>query len=86
MVKAETISMINERLTNPALQLGDATLIVILHLFAGEMWVCNEKALRIHENGVAAFITRRGGLSSFTYNKALAEVAVVYVLCSLLLQ
>ncbi|KAF2633202.1 hypothetical protein BU25DRAFT_380373 [Macroventuria anomochaeta] len=76
MVKAETISMINERLANPTLQLDDATLIVILHLFAGEMWVCNEKALRIHENGVATFVSRHGGLSSFIYNRALAEVAI----------
>ena len=76
MVKAETITMINERLVNPALRLDDATLIVILHLFAGEMWVCNEKTLRIHEVGVATIIARRGGLSAFVYNRALAEVAV----------
>lgn len=79
MVKVETIGMINERLKNPALQMDDATLIVILHLFAGEMWVCNEGTLRSHKDGIAAFITQRGGLASFTYNKALAEVAVVYV-------
>ena len=76
MVKAETISMINERLVNPALRLDATTLIVILHLFAGEMWVCNEKTLRIHENGIATIIARRGGLSTFIYNRALAEVAV----------
>ncbi|KAF9701642.1 hypothetical protein EKO04_000046 [Ascochyta lentis] len=75
MVKAETIAMINERLANPVLQLNDATLIVILHLFAGEMWVCDEQALRIHENGVATFIARRGGLASFTHSKTMAEVA-----------
>jgi hypothetical protein len=80
MVKAETISMINERLLIPDLQLDDATLTVILHLFAGEMWLCNEKTLRIHEEGVAAFITRRGGLPSFAHNRALAEVAAAYVL------
>lgn len=82
MVKAETISMIKERLVDPNLQLDDTTLIVILHLFAGEMWVCNEKTLKIHENGVATFITRRGGLASFANNKALAEVAVWYGSCS----
>lgn len=79
MVKAETISMIKERLVNPASQLDDATLIVILHLFAGEMWACSEKALRTHEKGVSTFIARRGGLSSFVYNKAVAEVAIAYV-------
>jgi hypothetical protein len=76
MVKAETIGMINERLVDPSLRLDDATLIVIVHLFAGEMWVCNEKALRIHENGIATIIARRGGLSTFVYNKALVEVAI----------
>lgn len=80
MVKTETISMINERFLNPVLRLDDATLIIILHLFAGEMWVCNETALRIHETGVAALITQRGGLPSLTHNKALAEVATAYVL------
>ena len=79
MVKTETIEMIKERLANPVLQSDDATLIVILHLFAGEMWVCNEQALRAHEKGVAATISRRGGLSRFTYNRALAEVAVAWV-------
>lgn len=75
MVKAETMGMINERLSNPTSQLDDATLIVILHLFAGEMWRCNEKILRVHENGVATLINRRGGLVSFTHNRAVAEVA-----------
>ena len=79
MVKAETIGMIKERLTNPTLQSDDATLVVILHLFAGEMWVCNEKALRIHENGLATLFSRRGGLSNFVRNRVIAEVAVAYV-------
>src|SRR5690242_12125901 len=78
-VKTETFGMINKRLLDPALQLQDATLVVILHLFVGEMWMCNEKILRIHENGVATFVSRRGGLSTFDYNRVLAEVAIAYV-------
>ncbi|KAF3053680.1 hypothetical protein E8E11_011035 [Didymella keratinophila] len=62
MVKTETIGMIKERFADSKSQLDDATLIVILHLFAGEMWVCNEQALRVHERGVAALISRRGGV------------------------
>ncbi|KAF1926601.1 uncharacterized protein M421DRAFT_67080, partial [Didymella exigua CBS 183.55] len=77
MVKTETIGMIRERFANPATQLDDATLIVILHLFAGEMWACNEQALRVHERGVAALIARRGGLGTFVHNRALAEVTLV---------
>ncbi|KAF3034901.1 hypothetical protein E8E12_005031 [Didymella heteroderae] len=76
MVKTETIGMIKERFANRDTQFDDATLIVILHLFAGEMWTCNEQALRVHERGVAAFISRRGGLSAFVHNRALAEVAL----------
>lgn len=79
MVKNETFEMINERLRNPILRLDNATLAIILHLFAGEMWLCNEKTLRIHENGIATIISRRGGLSTFFNERALAEVAVAYV-------
>jgi hypothetical protein len=75
MIKTETIAMINERFSNHTLQLDDATLVVILHLFAGEMWVCNEQALRAHETGIATLVARRGGLLSFTHNRAIAEVA-----------
>ena len=76
MVKTETIGMIKERFADSNTQLDDATLIVILHLFAGEMWVCNEQALRVHERGVAALILRRGGVGTFIHNRALVEVAL----------
>jgi hypothetical protein len=76
MVKNETIGMIKERIASPKRQLDDATLIVMLHLFAGEMWICNEQALRVHERSVVALISRRGGLGSFVHNRALAEVAL----------
>jgi hypothetical protein len=62
LVKAETLGWINERLRQPESQSEDFTLMVILHLLAGEMWNCNEKTLRIHEKGIARFITHRGGM------------------------
>ncbi|KAH7073642.1 hypothetical protein BKA63DRAFT_491628 [Paraphoma chrysanthemicola] len=74
MVKAETLRMINERIANPTTELNDATLMVILHLLAGEMWSCNEMNLRTHEAAVARFITSRGGLRSLE-NRAVVEVA-----------
>ena len=74
MVKAETLSMIKQRIRDPGTQLDDATLIVILHLLAGEMWTCNEKTLRIHESAIAKFIAQRGGVEGLR-NKAIAEVA-----------
>lgn len=76
MVKNETIGMIKERFANPNTQMDDATLTVILHLFAGEMWGCNEQVLRVHERGIAAIISQRGGLGTFIQNRTLAEVAV----------
>jgi hypothetical protein len=75
LVKGEIISWINERLRNPDTKFQDFTLMVILHLLAGEMWSCDERVLRIHETGVAELITQRGGMDSLGGNGALAEVA-----------
>ncbi|KAF2179054.1 hypothetical protein K469DRAFT_597534, partial [Zopfia rhizophila CBS 207.26] len=77
LVKTEVIGFINERLRNPATQFEDLTLMVILHLLAGEMWSANEKTLRIHESGVARLIYQRGGMHSLGVNGAIAEVAAV---------
>ncbi|KAF2118770.1 hypothetical protein BDV96DRAFT_487720 [Lophiotrema nucula] len=75
LVKAETIGWINERLRDPIMQYEDFTLMVILHLLAGEMWSCNEKTLRIHQTGVARLIIQRGGMDSLGGNNAMAEVS-----------
>jgi hypothetical protein len=76
MVKQETIGMIKERFGDPATQMDDITFITILHLFAGEMWVCNEAALRTHETGLATLAIKRGGLNTFVHNRTVAEVAL----------
>lgn len=74
MVKGETIEMINTRLRSQTMQLDNETLIVILHLFAGEMWSCDERTLRIHESGVARFVMQRGGMRQLL-NNPIGEVA-----------
>lgn len=74
LVKAECIGWINGRLRNPATQFEDSTLMIILHLLAGEMWSCNEATLRIHQSGIARLINHRGGMSSLGGNGAVAEV------------
>jgi hypothetical protein len=66
--------MINERLRVPEIRLDDATLMVILHLLAGEMRNCNEKTIRIHMSGVARLIAERGGIEGLA-NETVAEVA-----------
>jgi hypothetical protein len=74
LIKSETLSMINERLRVPETRLDDATLMVILHLLAGEMRNCNEKTIRIHMSGVARLIAERGGIEGLA-NETVAEVA-----------
>lgn len=76
LIKNETLGWINERLRNSATQFEDSTLMVILHLLAGEMWNCNEKTLRIHQSGIARLITHRGGMSSLGGYGTVAEIAV----------
>ena len=44
LIKSETLGWINERLRDPATQSEDFTLMVILHLLAGEM--CTEISLQ----------------------------------------
>ncbi|KAF2269056.1 hypothetical protein CC78DRAFT_336276 [Lojkania enalia] len=75
LVKGETISWINERLARTGSPYEDFTVMVILHLLAGEMWSCNEKTLRIHEGGLARLITQRGGMQCIGVDGILAEVA-----------
>ena len=73
-IKAEIIGWINERLRNPALQTDDSTLMVILHLMVGEMWSCNEKTLRIHEEGIERFIKARGSTHFYTGEQATTPI------------
>lgn len=75
IVKAESIGWINERLRNSATQFEDSTLMIILHVLAGEMWSCNEKTLRIHQAGIARLIAHRGGMERLGGNGAVAQVA-----------
>ncbi|KAF2006209.1 hypothetical protein P154DRAFT_422900 [Amniculicola lignicola CBS 123094] len=75
LVKSESIGFINERLSDHKTQFEDATLMVILHLLAGEMWSCNEKTIRIHQTGIARLISARGGMSSLGAGGVMAEVA-----------
>ncbi|KAL7777134.1 hypothetical protein CFE70_007557 [Pyrenophora teres f. teres 0-1] len=64
IAKMETLSIASERLSQPGTQLDNTTLIVLMHLLAGEAWGCNEKTLRTHQYGIAHLISQRGGLSS----------------------
>ena len=75
LLKNEIISYINARLRVPFHQFEDATLMIILHLIAGEMWSCDDDVLRMHEKGVAQLINHRGGLDKLGGNGATAAVS-----------
>lgn len=72
LLKDEIIGMINERLENSSTQATDATMMVILHLFMGEVLASNEAAIRVHERGIARMLLYRGGISRLN-NEFLAE-------------
>ncbi|KAF1952055.1 hypothetical protein CC80DRAFT_495657 [Byssothecium circinans] len=62
VIKGEILSWIKDRLANHATLNEDSTMIVIIHMLAGEMWSCNEQTMRTHEKGVAKLIYLRGGM------------------------
>ena len=62
IAKMETMRNASERLAQPDTRLDNSTLMVLIHLLAGELWSCNEKTLRTHQHGLAYLITQRGGM------------------------
>lgn len=56
------IGMINERLQHSNTQSSDATIMVVLHLFLGELLAPNEAAIRVHERGIAELLLYRDGI------------------------
>ncbi|KAJ6277672.1 hypothetical protein J3E71DRAFT_15856 [Bipolaris maydis] len=79
MLKDEIIGMIKQRLLQNSTPSSDSTIMVVLHLLMGEISGSNEKALRVHERGIAYLLQHRGGLQSLG-NEILAETctAVCY--------
>ncbi|USP80569.1 uncharacterized protein yc1106_07843 [Curvularia clavata] len=76
LLKDEIIGMINERLQHSNTQSSDATIMVVLHLFVGEVLASNEAAIRVHERGIAKLILHRGGIRCLG-NELLAEACAV---------
>jgi hypothetical protein len=74
LVKSEIIGYINDMLRDPETQFSNMTLMLILHLLAGEMWNCNEKILHIHQSGITKLVSQRGGIEALYPNRAIAEV------------
>jgi hypothetical protein len=64
-IMSETKMMLNQLVGTES---GEATLVTILHVLAGDMWNCDEGLIRLHESGVAAIIDS-------VDSKTVAEVA-----------
>jgi len=75
MVKQEIIEFLNHRLNNPETRLDYLTVMCILHLWAGEMWSCNERTLHIHEEGLAKLIVQKGGMHTLSGLLGISVVA-----------
>lgn len=52
LIRAEVTDWTNQFLRDPATRDQDGTLMLVLHLLMGEIWSCDEKALRIHMAGL----------------------------------
>jgi len=74
IAKMETMRNASERLAQPDTRLDNSTLMVLIHLLAGELWSCNEKTLRTHQYGLAYLITQRGGMDGLE-NPVFAEIS-----------
>ncbi|KAF7679592.1 hypothetical protein GT037_003340 [Alternaria burnsii] len=65
LVRAEIMHMLRERVQNSHMYDTASTIIIIVHLLAGEIWRCDESILRIHVSGIAKLITLCGGMVNF---------------------
>ncbi|KAF2805115.1 uncharacterized protein BDZ99DRAFT_396552 [Mytilinidion resinicola] len=80
LIKNESIIWINRELSNLATQTTDMTIILILHLLAGELRNCDENVFRIHESGIERIIVQRGGMDKLGWDGVVAglTVSVIY--------
>jgi hypothetical protein len=74
LVGKEIIDMLNERLRHPNKDNAASTIVIILHLLAGEIWSCNERILQWHVSGIAKMITLCGGIDKLS-KAIIAEVS-----------
>ena len=66
--------MLNERLQHLNKNNAASTIVIILHLLAGEIWSCNERILQWHVSGIAKVITLCGGIDKLS-KAIIAEVS-----------
>ncbi|KAK5675121.1 hypothetical protein LTS10_012195 [Elasticomyces elasticus] len=76
-VRQEVTSMINQSMSDPQMQMSDATMVAVLHLLNAEMMGCDDDIMRTHQQGLSAMVTSRGGLSMLGVNGQLAGVTTI---------
>lgn len=76
LVKLEIYGWLHDRIANPTTQADDLTALMILQLFLGNVWTCDENAFQIHQAGLERIVAQRGGLKNLT--PALAEMIAWY--------
>jgi hypothetical protein len=62
LVRDEIMGMLNERVRHASKDNAASTIVIILHLLAGEIWSCDEKMLKCHVSGIVPFIDLYGGM------------------------
>lgn len=70
--------MINQSMSDPQLQTSDATMVAVLHLLNAEIMGCDDSIMRVHQHGLAAMVSTRGGLKALGVNGQLAAVTTMY--------
>ena len=73
-VRNGVIHMINESISDPEMRTTDETIIAVLHVLNSEIMGCNDRSMRIHQNGLHTMIKERGGLDKLGAGGQLAFI------------
>ena len=82
-VRHEVTSMINQSMSDPELQTSDATMVAVVHLLNAETMGCDDTVMRVHQQGLSAMVSSRGGLGALGVNGQLAAIVTMYAALSI---
>jgi len=73
-VKRDVIAMLAECLKDPQQQLSDETMVSVVHLLVSDIMGCDDRDLKIHQDGLQNMAAARGGLDKLGVNGELAAI------------
>ena len=73
-VKNDAIAMLTECMKDPELRLSDETMISVVHLMVSDIMGCDDRDLKIHQDGLVNMATARGGLDKLGVGGELAAI------------